>query len=300
VPRRFIAPADSFFDDRPLLRAQASACANIGVLCAFIWVEWSLLSSRLIVIAAEHAKIRLSHMIQALQKKLAPWFRAAKEPVVQIAASVGVLLSGVVGSVGLLITGLVGIVDRMLDIVGLGGMRRRLMRVLGLDRILGGLGVDKVLAGLGLGDLLGETAPPPDQGKKTAGGSIKRGFPIVGDLGLWNDTREAPAGERRTGGEPSGGLPVVGDLGLGRTTAATAAPEDDSKLRKRGGQGGGGGTSGLPLVGGVLEGGSGLPLVGGVLGGGGSPTPEDVKANERDGWAGGLPVVGGLLGGNVL
>ena len=99
------------------------------------------------MIAAEHAKIRLSHMIQALQKKLAPWFRAAKEPVVQIAASVGVLLSGVVGSVGLLITGLVGVVDRLLDVVGLGGMRRRLIRGLGFDRMLGGLGVDKVSPG---------------------------------------------------------------------------------------------------------------------------------------------------------
>jgi hypothetical protein len=278
----------------------ASACAKIGVLCGFTWVEWLLFTSRLIVIAAEGAKIRLSHMMQALQNKLSPWFKAAKEPMVQIAASLGVLLSGVVGSLGLLITGVVGVVDRVLDVVGLGGMRRRLLRSLGLDRMLGGLGVDKVLSGLGLGGLLGEpTTTSQDQGDKAKGGSKKGGLPIVGDLGLAGGSgAEASPEDKKTGGGPIGGLPIVGDLGLGGggDTATTATPDVD-KTRKRGGGGGGGGaTSGSS---------GGLPIVSDLGLGTSTATeapPEDVTLRKRGGGGGGggtsgIPLVGGLLGG---
>jgi len=286
----------------------SSACANIGVLCAFTWVEWCLLTSRLLVIAAENAKIRLSDMIQALHGKIAPWFKAAKEPVVQIAASLGVLLSGVLGSVGLLLTGVFGVVDRLFDVVGLGGMRRRLMRALGWDRMIDTLGVDKVLAGLGLPALLGDSPPPPPRdGKKTDGGSDKIGLPIVGDLGLGGgggrssetagDGESSGGGglpivgdlglgggrpsETAGGGESSGGggLPIVGDLGLGKSTATTTAPaaDGDVKLRKRGGGGGGAGGGGGGGGGGLI---TGVPVVGRVVEGAGS-----------------LPVVGGVLQG---
>jgi len=67
------------------------------------------------------------------KKKLNPLFALLSEPLFQIIAAVGLLLSGVLGLVG-----------RLLDGLGLGGL---------LNGILGGLGLDKLIDSLGLGSL---------------------------------------------------------------------------------------------------------------------------------------------------
>ena len=64
-------------------------------------------------------------------KKLNPLWALLSEPLFQIIAAVGLLLSGVLGLVGKLLGGL-----------GLGGL---------LDGLLGGLGLDKLFDSLGLG-----------------------------------------------------------------------------------------------------------------------------------------------------
>lgn len=69
------------------------------------------------------------------KKKLNPLWALLAEPLGQIIAAVGLLLSGVLGLVGQLLRGL-----------GLGGI---------LNGLLGGLGLDKLLGGLGLGDVVG-------------------------------------------------------------------------------------------------------------------------------------------------
>lgn len=161
-----------------------------------VWVEWLLFSSRLLVAAAETVRIRLNHIIQALKKRLTPWWTAIREPVVQIAASVGVLLSGVVASVGLLVVGVFGVVDRTFAIVGLGGMRRKLFRSLGLYQVATGL--DKVLAPLG--GLFQEqpTAQEPTQ--------------VVANE-LARSAKKGERGDSKNGeSADSGRIPVVGSL----------------------------------------------------------------------------------------
>ncbi|BEI87257.1 hypothetical protein CcaverHIS002_0706030 [Cutaneotrichosporon cavernicola] len=83
----------------------------------------------------DDAKRKLEGMPRA-QKKLNPLWRLLSQPLGQILAGVGLLLSGVLGIVGNLLNGL-----------GLGGL---------VNGLLGGLGIDKVLEGLGLGKI-GET-----------------------------------------------------------------------------------------------------------------------------------------------
>lgn len=63
------------------------------------------------------------------KKKLNPLWALLSEPLFQIIAAVGLLLSGVLGLVGKLLGGL-----------GLGNL---------LDGLLGGLGLDKLVEGLG-------------------------------------------------------------------------------------------------------------------------------------------------------
>ncbi|KAI0394926.1 hypothetical protein F5Y17DRAFT_457512 [Xylariaceae sp. FL0594] len=81
----------------------------------------------------EGAKRKLENMPKA-KKGINPLWGLLSEPLFQIVAAVGLLLSGVLGLVGKLLNGL-----------GLGGL---------VNNLLGGLGLTKVLDGLGLGDVL--------------------------------------------------------------------------------------------------------------------------------------------------
>lgn len=69
------------------------------------------------------------------KKELNPLWGLLTEPLGQIIAAVGLLLTGVLNLVGRLLSGL-----------GLGGL---------LNNLLGGLGLTKVLEGLGLGSVTG-------------------------------------------------------------------------------------------------------------------------------------------------
>jgi hypothetical protein len=78
----------------------------------------------------DNAKKKIAGMPHA-KKELNPLWNLLAEPLGQIIAAVGLLLSGVLGLVGRLLSGL-----------GLGGL---------LDNLLGGLGLKGILKGLGLG-----------------------------------------------------------------------------------------------------------------------------------------------------
>ncbi|ERS95236.1 uncharacterized protein SPSK_06590 [Sporothrix schenckii 1099-18] len=78
------------------------------------------------------AKKKLENMPKA-KKELNPLWGLLSEPLAQILAAVGLLLSGVLGLVGKLLGGL-----------GLGGL---------VDNLLGGLGLNKILDSLGLGSV---------------------------------------------------------------------------------------------------------------------------------------------------
>ncbi|KAI0477545.1 hypothetical protein GGR56DRAFT_665501 [Xylariaceae sp. FL0804] len=82
----------------------------------------------------EEAKKKLEKMPRA-KKDINPLWGLLAEPLFQIIAAVGLLLSGVLGLVGKLLNGL-----------GLGGI---------VNNLLGGLGLNKVLDNLGLGKALG-------------------------------------------------------------------------------------------------------------------------------------------------
>lgn len=77
------------------------------------------------------------------------------EPLFQILAAVGLLLTGVLGLVG-----------QLLGALGLGGL---------VNGLLGGLGIKKLFGSLGLGDVLGGKG-------KGKGKGIVRNLPIVGGL----------------------------------------------------------------------------------------------------------------------
>ncbi|KAI1171127.1 hypothetical protein F4777DRAFT_71744 [Nemania sp. FL0916] len=81
----------------------------------------------------ENAKRKLENLPKA-KKGINPLWGLLSEPLFQIIAAVGLLLSGVLGLVGKLLNGL-----------GLGGL---------VNNLLGGLGLNKVLDGLGLGSIL--------------------------------------------------------------------------------------------------------------------------------------------------
>lgn len=93
------------------------------------------------------------------KKKLNPLWALLTEPLFQIIAAVGLLLSGVLGLVGRLLNGL-----------GLGGL---------VNGLLGGLGINKLLNGLGLGSISEALGGKGD--KKKSGGGAK-GLPLVGGL----------------------------------------------------------------------------------------------------------------------
>ena len=90
----------------------------------------------------ENAKRKLENLPKA-KKKINPLWGLLSEPLFQIIAAVGLLLSGVLGLVGKLLNGL-----------GLGSL---------VGNLLGGLGISKVLDGLGLGEIL---SPITGGGKK--------------------------------------------------------------------------------------------------------------------------------------
>jgi hypothetical protein len=90
----------------------------------------------------ENAKRKLENLPKA-KKGINPLWGLLSEPLFQIVAAVGLLLSGVLGLVGKLLNGL-----------GLGGL---------VNNLLGGLGLTKVLDGLGLGTIL---SPLTGGGKK--------------------------------------------------------------------------------------------------------------------------------------
>ncbi|KAH8649121.1 hypothetical protein BX600DRAFT_419290 [Xylariales sp. PMI_506] len=101
----------------------------------------------------EGAKRKLEDM-QYAKKELNPLWGLLAEPLFQIIAAVGLLLSGVLGLVGKLLNGL-----------GLGGL---------VNNLLGGLGLTRVLENLGLGNIV-DTVTGQDK-KKKGGGKKKGGF----------------------------------------------------------------------------------------------------------------------------
>jgi hypothetical protein len=88
--------------------------------------------SQTVTTTIDNGRRRIADMPHA-KKKINPLWYLLSEPLFQIIAAVGLLLSGVVGLLG-----------RLLDGLGLGGLVRGL---------LGGLGIDNLLSGLGLGDV---------------------------------------------------------------------------------------------------------------------------------------------------
>jgi hypothetical protein len=111
-----------------------------------------------VVTTIDNAKKKISDMPHA-KKKLNPLWGLLTEPLFQIIAAVGLLLSGVLGLVG-----------KLLNALGLGGL---------VNGLLGGLGIDKLLGGLGLGSL-GEMLGGGKKEKKKGGGVGS--LPIVGGL----------------------------------------------------------------------------------------------------------------------
>jgi len=111
-----------------------------------------------VVTTIDNAKKKISDMPHA-KKKLNPLWSLLTEPLFQIIAAVGLLLSGVLGLVGRLLNGL-----------GLGGL---------VNGLLGGLGIDKLLGGLGLGSISEALGGGKDKKK---GGKGVSNLPIVGGL----------------------------------------------------------------------------------------------------------------------
>ncbi|KAK3716715.1 hypothetical protein LTR37_006345 [Vermiconidia calcicola] len=108
-----------------------------------------------VVTTIDNAKKKLNDMPHA-KKKLNPLWGLMTQPLFQILAAVGLLLTGVLGLVGQLLNGL-----------GLGGL---------VNGLMGGLGINKLLASFGLID------GDDKKKKKEGGGSKLSGLPIVGGL----------------------------------------------------------------------------------------------------------------------
>jgi len=93
----------------------------------------------------DNAKSKIEDMPHA-KKELSPLWGLLTEPLFQIIAAVGLLLTGVLGLVGRLLSGL-----------GLGGL---------LDGLLGTLGLTRVLEGLGVGSFVDALTGKKDKKKK--------------------------------------------------------------------------------------------------------------------------------------
>ncbi|OJD32843.1 lea domain protein [Diplodia corticola] len=111
-----------------------------------------------VVTTIDNAKKKIADMPHA-KKKLNPLWALLTEPLFQIIAAVGLLLSGVLGLVGRLLNGL-----------GLGGL---------VNGLLGGLGINKLLNGLGLGSISEALGGKKKEKKK---GDGAKGLPLVGGL----------------------------------------------------------------------------------------------------------------------
>ncbi|RLM00747.1 hypothetical protein CFD26_108622 [Aspergillus turcosus] len=94
--------------------------------------------SELVMTTIENGRKRIADMPHA-KKKINPLWALLSEPLFQIIAAVGLLLSGVLGLVG-----------RLLDTLGLGPLLHGLLGGLGLDKLLGGLGLSSLTDSLGL------------------------------------------------------------------------------------------------------------------------------------------------------
>ena len=92
-----------------------------------------------VVKTVDNARKRIADMPHA-KKKLNPLWGLLTEPLFQIIAAVGLLLSGVLGLVGKLLNGL-----------GLGGLVNGILGGLGVSKLLGGLGLGSIAESLGLG-----------------------------------------------------------------------------------------------------------------------------------------------------
>ena len=92
-----------------------------------------------VVKTIDNAKKRIADMPHA-KKGLSPLWGLLTEPLFQIIAAVGLLLTGVLGLVGKLLNGL-----------GLGGIVNGLLGGLGINKLLGGLGLGSIGESLGLG-----------------------------------------------------------------------------------------------------------------------------------------------------
>ncbi|KAL5337876.1 hypothetical protein BJX70DRAFT_367940 [Aspergillus crustosus] len=91
-----------------------------------------------VVRTIDNGKKKIEGMPHA-KKKLNPLWGLLSEPLFQIIAAVGLLLSGVLGLVG-----------RLLDGLGLGSLVNRLLGGLGLDKLLGTLGLTSLTDAIGL------------------------------------------------------------------------------------------------------------------------------------------------------
>lgn len=111
-----------------------------------------------VVTTIDNAKKKISDMPHA-KKKLNPLWALLTEPLFQIIAAVGLLLTGVLNLVGRLLNGL-----------GLGGL---------VNGLLGGLGINKLLGGLGLGSISEMLTGKKDKKKQGGGGG---GLPAIGGL----------------------------------------------------------------------------------------------------------------------
>lgn len=90
-----------------------------------------------VVKTIDNGRKRIQDMPHA-KKKINPLWGLLTEPLFQILAAVGLLLSGVLG-----------LVSRLLDGLGLGGLVRGLLSGLGVDKLLEGLGLGVITEGLG-------------------------------------------------------------------------------------------------------------------------------------------------------
>jgi len=108
-----------------------------------------------VVTCIDGAKKKLNHMPHA-RKKLNPLWGLLTQPLFQILAAVGLLLTGVLGLVG-----------QLLSALGLGSL---------VNGLLGGLGINRLLTSLGLKE-------DPNKGRGRGGGSNPLGnLPVIGGL----------------------------------------------------------------------------------------------------------------------
>lgn len=117
-------------DGRIQSKAKASASSRDATPEEYRLADQLKELSSSVVTTIDQAKKKIAGMPHA-KKELNPLWGLLAEPLGQIIAAVGLLLTGVLGLVGRLLSGL-----------GLGGL---------LDNLLGGLGIKGILSGLGLG-----------------------------------------------------------------------------------------------------------------------------------------------------